>query len=810
MESTNKSSVTLTEKRIASAKTLHVICAIIALVLNVIAFAVLAVNVKITEIMFLAFPLVLAVLDIVFFVKVIFSNYRFKYAVNGAILQALAVFLVSVIAFFVMGFLETKNGKVFVDFAMYAMLIVHILQSVATLLTALYATKGMKSFPKVLCVLFTVAFIGGAAIYGRLLLADGFFGQGGYAEYRTIVYSYDAATDSYTAVDVLDGYGNNVVIPHQFNGSHVLKIDCALFAHEEISSVKIAWADNDGCDKQLDFVGVEHLNYINPELELIAPKLYINHLRKELYALSLDNNNTYALDLANHVYPDGINGNEVYISFGYDKETLELIGVENVIDLWVKDKGTELDLKAHTGVEYIQKSNALNTEHLYWCHENLGEQIFKCIVDADGNEISGEITESIVNAKVVFENLYHIVIEKDNEDADKTPIENTHKYMYTAGSNTPVCEYIITTAANVQSNLDKLPKRNGFTLKLATGDNKHEITDIAEELANLDSKGSNILTVYPVWTLPPPTINNLTADGKTSGHSAVYGSNVVLDSAATSPASDVSIKYEWRYNGQLVASGSKYTLENLYPNDAEFASKNRAGTYTLTVIAGQDGTTALKSEASQTIEVGFEKKELGFNWVIPNDLVYSASDKPINVSYKDEAQIINRDNITYQLSHSALRNAGTYTVRIELTDTSEKLYKIPASDVNTSVTVTPYPINVDWGSDVSFVYNSENQAPTASIQGLGEDGVISLDVFVFDGGKRVQKKNAGKYTATADTDNTNYKLDGNEIAFEITQRPITVTGWNENTFVYTSFAQRPAVTLLGNVAANDPAETVIG
>ena len=149
MESNKNNSVTLTQKRIASAKGLHLVCAIVAMLLNIIAFVVLAINVSMTEIMYLAFPLALAVLDIIFLIKVVFSNYRFSYAVNGAIWHSVIVLLVSVAAYAVMGTLEEQNGIVFVTLSMYAMLIVHVAQSIATLTTALYATKSKKGAAKI-------------------------------------------------------------------------------------------------------------------------------------------------------------------------------------------------------------------------------------------------------------------------------------------------------------------------------------------------------------------------------------------------------------------------------------------------------------------------------------------------------------------------------------------------------------------------------------------------------------------------------------------------------------------------------------
>ena len=118
MKSNNNSSATLTEKRIASAKGLHLICAIVAMVLNIISFVVVAINVSISEMTFLVFPLALAVLDIIFLVKVILSNYRFAYAIKGAIIHSALVLVVSAAAYVVMGVLRASEGIVFVNFAL--------------------------------------------------------------------------------------------------------------------------------------------------------------------------------------------------------------------------------------------------------------------------------------------------------------------------------------------------------------------------------------------------------------------------------------------------------------------------------------------------------------------------------------------------------------------------------------------------------------------------------------------------------------------------------------------------------------------
>ena len=483
MESNTNNSITLTQKRIASAKGLHIICAIVAMLLNIMAFAVLAVNITFSEIMFLAFPIALAVLDVIFFVKALFSNYRFRYAINGAIVHSVIVLLVSVAAFVVMGMLETQRGIVFVTISLYAMLLVHVVQSIAVLTTALLATKGGKSMRKILSILFAAIFIAGAVIYGRMLLVEGFFGQGGYTDYRTVVYKLND-DGTYTAIDVLDGYGTETVVPHKFNGQHVAYIDCAIFSHEEITKVKIDCDHpTETCDVQVGFVNVDNLNFMNEKLSIDTPAEHLDKLRKTLYAISLDEGSNLeavytsnAIKLANSIVPSDLGENKVYVSFDYDIETLKLVGMENIIPVWVREKGTTLDfaeLKSHaTGVSYIDNSNVDNAEHLVWCHKNLSEKIFKSIVDSEGNEINGAINANVDNAKITFENLYHITFI-DDTDETRWSLPGNYRYLYDiTGEQNFDC--LITTESKIQSKIDAVVShtnehRKGFKLAFKTG-----------------------------------------------------------------------------------------------------------------------------------------------------------------------------------------------------------------------------------------------------------------------------------------------------------------------------------------------------
>ena len=786
METNKKKTVTLTEKRIASAKLLHVICAIAAMALNVIAFAVVAINVSITEFTFLVLPLALAVLDIIFFVRAILSNYRFSYAVRGAVIHAVTVLLVSAAAYAVMGILETR--VIFVKFAIYAMLAVHVLQSIATIVTALQATKGGKSFARIMSVLFTVVFLAGAAIYGRFLLTEGFFGQGGYADYRTVVYEYNAETNSYTATDVLDGYGTSVVIPDTFDGLSVNYIDCVLFTHEELTYVRV------DCEKEVGFLNIDRLNHVNPSLELLAPRSYIDTFRAALYAVAHENES--ALSLANHVYPSDLKENEVYVSFSYTRDTLSLTKGK-IMPTWIEEKGTVLDVTAKYGAfDFINKSDAKDVNDLYWCYTNQNKMIFKSAENAEGENFVGKKIESSVNVSLVFEKIYRVIITEDNDD--KYIIDDVYRFIKVDGKT---LDHRLATKENVMARLQALPGRNGFDLVWKTGSNRHTLADIGSELALLDEAGRDDLTVYPEWQLKAPTIDTLTADGAESGHKAVYGSNVSLASSATSPDASISIRYEWYHNNASVSSKNTHEINNIHPEDA--------GRYILKVTAGGDETTSLTNTVSKEIEVGFEKKALDFSWNLPEkdvDDTYSATNKQVSAEY-NSFQVINNDVITFKLytqtltskteisASNPIRNAGTYNLLVELTSDAATKYQIP--DSTETLTIKQYPINVNWSNVTQFEYDGSLHKPTATVNPLGSD-VVALSI---SGEQKNYSPNP--YTATAETTNKNYELKNNTVQFKITQRPVTVKTWDKDIFVYNSKNQHPQVTVLNNTVTGE-------
>lgn len=768
MKQSNQS--TITKSRIASSKGLQLICALLTLVLDAVLLLVLLVNTR--EIKFLICPIILLVLDLVFVVKVLFSNYRFFYAISGVIIHVACVVLTCVGAYVVTEVLETRI--VFETFALLAMPGVHLLQCIAALCNAWQAAHRGKLVRRILAMAVSILLLVGVGVYANFLRTNGFFGQGVARTDRTVVYALDDTESYYIVTDVLDGKGNTVTVPEEFNGLPVKGIDCTLFANEELDYVVFE------CSTDLLFLNPDSLAQVNEHLRLEADKTTIDSFRSALYSLALEN--SQMLYLANHITPTGLADGEVYVIIRYDEEALELVqGV--VLPTWFgseDDTFTVFDNKQYTEYAYVDHADVTDNGDLYWCTVNQKNQIFRWLRDEDGKDlINTDIAESVeVNA--AFDKIYQIHFNDDNDEVYSIDA------MYTSiQTDDGAQSYKLATADRVGEIFAAIPGRNGFDLSWYVGSDRRPLLDLPSELEQLDSFDANLLEAHPEWDLRAPVIDLLSADGVTANHSAIYGENVELKSMATSPHETISLKYEWIRDGVL-AEEQDYTIYNIHPN--------HAGTYTLKVTA-YASTTSLTKSVEQTIDVGFAKRELHFEWLLPSDTVYSAEHKSIEVHERDA---INEDEISVKLSHTSVRDAGDYAISIELYGDTDTKYKIAAADVSRNLTIVPYTIDVNWGSTRSFEYDGENHVPSASVIGLKNDGALNI---VVSGAQ----KNAGtSYKAVASTNNRNYTLRGHEMSFTITRRPITSITWNSiNSFVYNAQDQGPSVSSLGNWIAAD-------
>lgn len=767
---------TITKQKIASSKGLQLICAFLTLILDAAVLVLLYHNTS--EIKFFICPGLLLLLDLVFVIKALFSNYRFAYAIKGVYIHIAAVVLVC--AYMIVSAEILDSRIVFATVALYAMPVVHLLQCAASLINAFHARDKKNVGRSVTAIALSSLLAASIGLYGFFIFQSGIFGQ---SRERTVVYSFDEQNGYYVASGVLNGFGGTVIIPETFDGLPVGAIDCSLFSAKRLARVVF------DCDPGIVFKNPERIGSSVTSLKLETTKQNLDTLRLRMYALS--DQNAEFIHMANNTVPYDMEDGQVYVLFCYDKASLSTVG-NRIIPTWFGNENEKLDVRSHAaGIDYIEFSNSNEISHLYWCEKNQSSKIFRSVLDEKGEGFNDTNVSKSGKLNVTFEQIYRINIGEDNDTV--YTLDAVHTSIQTQDG---VKNYKLATASGIMSVLEQLPLRNGFDRSFKVGSDKHDLTDIEAEIALMDQSGITQINVYPNWQLRAPTISSIAADGKSFGHSAVYGSNVQLTSEASAPHESLSLKYEWKKTG-VVASSAAHTISNLHPSDA--------GEYELTVTAYADFT-SLTSTAVKTVNVGFEKKDLRFTWMLPEDKVYSASNKEFTVT-PAQSDVINGDTITQNVvirlggsPVANVRNAGEYTLNIELTGDAATKYKIYFSNSENDgvrmFNIEPYSVQVIWGQTASFVYNGGAVGPSASTVGLyGEAVPVTVE------GKAT---NVGQYTALATTSNGNYRLLGTSMNFSVTPKPISAVVWDGNTsFVYNSETQHPKVQNLEGLVAAD-------
>ena len=767
---------TITKRKIASSKALQLVCAFLTPVLDAAVLLLLYNNTS--EFKFFICPGLLLLLDLIFVIKVLFSNYRFAYAIKGVYVHVAAVALVCVYMIVSEQFLDSRI--VFASIALYAMPAVHLVQCAASLINALHASDKKNVGRSVAAIALSSVLAASVVFYGLFIFNSGIFGQN---RERTVVYSFDEQNGYYVASGVLDGFGGTVIIPETFDGLPVGAIDCSLFSAKRLARVVFE------CDPDVAFLNTGKIGNLSASLKLETTKEKLDALRTKMYTLS--DKNAEFINMANHTVPYDLEDGQIYVIFCYDKETLSTVN-NRIIPTWFGNRNESLNILTHAnGIDYIEFSDSSDVSHLYWCKKNQNGKIFRSVLNAKGEIFDGAAVRESATLNVTFEQVYRINIGEDNDTV--YTLDTVHTSIQTEDG---IQNYKLATADGILSVLEQLPPRNGFDRSFKIGSDRHDLTDIGAELALMDQSGITQLNVYPHWQLRAPTITAIAADGKTAGHSAVYGSNVQLTSSAAAPHESFSLKYEWK-KADVFATTSACTLQNLQPSDA--------GEYVLTVTAYADST-SLTSTAVQTVNVGFEKKALHYTWILPEDKVYSASNKEFTVTPLS-SDVINDDKITDNVvvrlnkeTVTNIRNAGNYTITVELTGDAATKYKIFVSGAENDGTRTfdiePYSVQVQWGSTLSFQYNGAPVGPSASAVGLGDDSVS----VTVEG----KETNVGQYTAIAKTANGNYRLVGASTGYSITPKPISAVVWDGNTsFVYNSEIQFPKVQNLEGLLPAD-------
>ena len=728
----------VTTRNIRSRKWALIAAALLAAAADIVALVVTAVEGAAVKFIIPAALLLAA--DAVFILLVCLSNYRFKYTA----VQWKAYVIVIAVLTAAAAIVNFALGELAMTAAAAVILILsHAVAIVVVALAARHASRLKRSLGAPGMIVALAVLLAVTALSAAFTIGSGYFGQGETAELRAAVYESDG-DGGYVVTGAAEGRGDTLVIPERINGAEVTAISASVLADSTVFAIVVEG------EEFIPFEGLGSLDAAVSAVRLMAHKNVLDIYKNELYSADLQNKRGFAA-IANASVPTGLEENEVYITFSYDDEALELAGGE-YLPTTVLDKGSRADISViGAGIAYAERSDASSLADLKYNYDNNGRYILSA-----ADELSSPLSESVC-VEVSFERVFRIRLGDDNDSVYESGFDE----------ESVINGYAFTTASAANELAENF-EREGFDLVWDLGTHLGtSVTDISAALSTryAESWGGTV-TMRPVWSLHAPEV---TLTPSEAGAAYTYGDKVEIASEVEPPFEGCDISYAWtNEEGETLGTAAVYTDLRPLPADS--------GTYTLSVSVSADST-SLTSSASASLEVTVAKKELGTVWSVPGEgeNVYKAADFVISVA-ADGADVVFDDGVTITSSLTSVRDAGKYTARATLDAESAEKYVFKAGAETATFEIKPLEITAEWG-EASFVYDGEQHAPSATVAGVGED-VIGAEIAGA-------KKNAGSYTARPVANASH--------PFEITPRGVTLV-WDEIELVYNGTAQHPTVT----------------
>lgn len=223
--------------------------------------------------------------------------------------------------------------------------------------------------------------------------------------------------------------------------------------------------------------------------------------------------------------------------------------------------------------------------------------------------------------------------------------------------------------------------------------------------------------------------------------------------------------------------GSEYTVE-FYRDGQPTTDTTSAGTVTVkfTDVAGGN-------YAGDPVEASFtiSPRAVSFDWGAAQPLTYNGT---AQVPMPEVANLVDGDVCTITTiegSQIDATSAGQY-YQATVTGLSNSNYKLPEQEsCQQAYRIAPKPVTLTWGSQASFVFNGQSQAPSVSVEGLvtreGATQPDSCDVQLSGAQTNALTEAGATYTATAEgLSNENYVLAESAQTtcdFTISPKPIT-------------------------------------
>ncbi|MCD8307351.1 MAG: hypothetical protein LUD51_03875 [Clostridia bacterium] len=736
----------------------------ICIVLSALADVNVIVSLGIQNISFnyIIFPLILLILDLALAACAAVSNFRFRHSLIAPILYG--VFTVLVTLAFWIWFALTVNYVIFTNSAFVMWIVMQLLTVAVTILSAIRASGSGFIMRLIVCI-FAVIYAAYGIAYIIMVGYGGFFGQAGdgYSGYsyslRTIGYTYNENTDTYTASTVLSGDGNTVVVPEEFNGRKVTAVSSGLLTARGVSTLILESEDPvDIMDANIDY----NAKKVSSGFRIYAPVSAANYYRNEFYSRAETSDESDSecplTDLGNCVKPITAEG-ESYISFTYTYENLKTANFEALSDIVVENGTTFQSTLITDSYDYMVHCDESSEADRCISYTSTNGKILSTLMRTDGNELINSTISSDQDVSIAFADVYQISVLDGNDTKYSLPDEFKHY------SNT---DYRYVTANYCTYLLSGIESREGFSYTweyYGAGSS----ASYAMPISDFASVLSDGMSIFPAWELNAPAAPSIT--GSTS---ITYGDTLSLTASFTAAYSWLTVSYSWTSaTGESLGTAKTCTSTDRKPSDS--------GTYHLYVTISAPSRTSLTASSSTSAYVSVSKKTLSFTWTPEEEMTYSSSLKTIGCSY-NENDVVNGDTISYTLAGNTATNAGTYTARATLASSTAALYT-PSGNSYT-YTISPYELAVTWG-ETSFTYDGQSHVPEYSYSPLGNDDVPGTVTGAIT--------NAGSGTAVLTITDGNYTLSGDSTEFTIEKAEVSLV-WGDADLTYNGTAQTPSVT----------------
>ncbi len=840
-----KNKTTLTLKNISSSKVPLIIGMVLATVVDLAILLYLVINGLDFE-YFIA-PAVLLAVDIVFLILTFISNFRFRYSIGYFVTYLVLLVIATVyVAYFSMGAFQADRTATLT--ALIFWVAFHLIVAIVVLFSSLYAARTFKKKKFTTAVILLLVTSIGLAGYAGLLNSDGFFGQGNVG--RIIQYQVNDTDKTCVVTGILDGVGDTVVIPEEFDGYKVASIDGNIFLAKNIKSVHL----NLPADVEITLGDV----VIPDDLNIFTAKEQVDAFKTVFYERGLTESNEKWFIAGNKVFPNIPEGdNTVFVSFSYDMENYQNAKRLNAyLPTWLGQKGDTFDIDDYADVCLAAKYTDINNiEHLNWADTQNQGYILQALRDANGNAIDNTtVQESVKGVSASFERVYRVYVDQDNDDlfelTDIAELSNFKSDLIDSNA----LGYRLVAESKADQMLVGIA-RDGFTLEWYS--EGLSFTSLKQVLIDNDAtnSGSSYTHINAKWELIAPTVS-VTSNGVQNAFT--YGDNVIFTASTQDATTSLSyaFNYSWKNN---TTDSAEVDYGKLAPDEQ--------GNYTVDVTVSAPTQTSLTATAQGTIDISIAKKQLTATWVFPtdNDLIYSGTDKTVSCSI-DPSQAVETFIPTCEITNIVtVRDVDNYSFSVALTSYDDRYY-IKDSDVTCRFAITPKIITINW-TDTEQVYTGSELKPTVTAVGVvnSEDAQLtvsgatlanshnvtvtignknydtatvaertnvfviqkqtvsviwdSVRSFVYDGSQHsptatatdaqgrtvaiswTKETNANtNHTSTASltsaTVNNNYQLDNVTCDYEITKQSVAVVWDNTITFEYNGAPQAPVATVV--------------